>query len=565
MENVFADIGIMIVVASVLGYIAQLLRQPKIPAYIIAGILVGPILHIVRNVEIIEILAEIGIAFLLFGVGIELNLKKLKYVGKLASLGSVIHVIILFVLGLILALAIGYGNVTAVYIGLILAFSSTMVVIKLLSDKNELDSLHGRIIIAALLVQDIVAIFALSMLNNLQNFAFLPIFISILQAIVVIAVALLCSRLIFPRLFRFAAKSSELLFLMSISVCFIFALLFAEMGFSIIIGAFVAGVALGNLPYNVEIMGKIRPLKDFFGVLFFASIGSHLVFFEFSKIALPLILMFIFTILIVPIITIMVCSSFGYKKRTAFMTGMGLAQVSEFSLIIAIQGKNLGHITDEILTLTIWLALITMGTTAYFIKFDDYFYRKLRKFLSFFELFKHHAEKTDFNIDKNLEYQIVLIGYDRMGYHIFKTLAKLNIGFIVVDINPDVIKKLDRLNIPCIYGDIGDPELYEKLQLKDKGLIISTVPDYNDSKLLIKKAKAFHKDVNIFVTALFVEEALDLYDAGADYVMIPHHLGGEHAAIIVEDISQNFDKMMDKKLSHINDLRGRRTRHPHHR
>ncbi|MFH1073379.1 MAG: cation:proton antiporter [Nanoarchaeota archaeon] len=565
MQDIFFDISIMIIVATVFGYLAQLFRQPKIPAYILAGILLGPILHIVRNLSTIEILAEIGIAFLLFGVGLELDLKKLRSVGSISTIGSLIHIFLLFGLGVLLAYGIGYSNITAIYIGLILAFSSTMVVIKLLSDKNELDTLHGRIIIGMLLMQDIVAIIALSLINTFGQFSLIPILISIFQALIIIVFAGLCSKLIFPRLFRFAAHSGELLFLLSIAVCFVFALLFAQMGFSIIIGAFIAGVALGNLPYNVEIIGKIRPLKDFFGLLFFVAIGSELVFVNFSTIAKPLLYLTLFTVILVPIITIMVCSWFGFKRKTAFMTGISMAQVSEFSLIIVFQGKSLGHLSNEIVALTIWLTLITMGLTAYLLKYDDFFYRKLERYLKLFEIVGKPEKKFSHNIQANIKYQIALIGYDRMGYNIFKSLTKMGKSIIIVDINPEIIKKLSTVKIPCMYGDAGDPEFLDRLDLQDKELVISTNPNYNDNLLLVKKVKQENKNSNVFVTALLVEEALGLYDSGADYVMIPHYLGGEHASLIIQDISFDFDKMIRRKIEHISALKDRKERHPHHK
>jgi Kef-type K+ transport system membrane component KefB len=247
--------------------------------------------------------------------------------------------------------------------------------------------LHGRIIIGILLVQDLAAIIAISTLSTIDNLQVSTLLIPLAEALCLILIAYACQKFFFPKIFRYAARFPELLLLLSLTVCFAFSLAFAQLGFSIAIGGFIAGVTLGNLPYNVEINAKVKPLKDFFSLLFFVAIGAHVVFLGARVLALPLIVLVMFSILVVPIVTMMVCTLFGYPRRTAFLAGISLFQISEFSLIIALHGKRLGHIGDDILVLAIWLAIITMTLTAYALKYDDWLYKRLGKFFGYFEIY----------------------------------------------------------------------------------------------------------------------------------------------------------------------------------
>lgn len=342
MNNIFFDIGMIIIIATVFALMARLIKQPLIPAYILTGLFIGPWMGWITEKSTIITLSEIGIAFLLFIVGLEIDLRKLKNIGLVGTLGGTIQILALFSVGFILASLLGFLPLEAVYLGMVIAFSSTMVVLKLLSDKRELDTLHGRIIIGILLMQDVFAIFALSILGSLNQMSVWSLFLSLLKAGVVVGIAFLASKFVFPKIFTFAAKSQEMLLLIALFVCFLFSILFNYIGFSIIIGAFIAGVTLANLPYNIEIISRVKSLRDFFSTIFFVSLGMDLAVGSVSKIMVPLFLILLATVFLKPIITMFVTSYFGFKKRTSFYTGMSLGQVSEFSLIIVSQGLVLG-------------------------------------------------------------------------------------------------------------------------------------------------------------------------------------------------------------------------------
>ncbi|MBI2208477.1 cation:proton antiporter [Candidatus Woesearchaeota archaeon] len=566
MANILFDIGFVIIIATVFAYFARLLKQPLIPAYILAGVIIGPVLGLITNTEIITTLSEIGIAFLLFIVGLEIDVRKLRHVGFVASFGGIIQIVSTFAIAFIISLLLGFFVLESVYIGLIIALSSTMVVVKLLSDKKEVDTLHGKIIIGILLIQDIAAIIALSILVGLGKFSFIILLFSLIKGIAALIVAIAISKYIFPSVFGFAAKSQELLFISAVALSFLYAIAFNYLGFSIAIGAFIAGVSLANLPYSLEVIGKIKSLRDFFSVMFFVSLGMALLLGSFDAIIKPFAILLLLVIIIKPLIIIFTTAFFGYKKRTAFLTSISLAQVSEFSLIIAAQGLLLGHVSQEIFSLTVMLAIITLIFTTYFVKFDDSIYKSISKYLDIFDRFSENREGLEY-MPRDKRAEIILCGYNRIGYGIVKTLRKMKKKLLVVDFNPETIKSLIKEKVPALYGDIGDIEILERLGFKRARMVISTIPTKIDNKLLIMTAKKENKKIIVFVTASQINEALELYDAGADYVVLPHFLGGEHLSLLIEDFTSNINRIIEHKIRHIKELRERHSlghEHPIH-
>lgn len=559
MVNVFFDIGIAIIAATFVGYLARMFKQPIIPAYIIGGLLVGPAgLRLITDIETIKIISEIGIAFLLFVVGLELDLKKLKDIGLVAVFGGSMQIFILFVIGFILGKAgNGFTNLQAAYIGLMIAFSSTMVVIKLLSDKREVDTLHGRIILGILLMEDIFAIFAIAILSSLGELGGSFVVLSIGKAAILLVLAVALSRILFPTIFKIAAKSKEMLFLTSIATCFLFAIFAHSLGFSIAIGAFLAGVLLANLPYNIEIIGRVIPVRDFFATLFFASLGMQFSTTNLGAIILPLAILTVVVILFKPFLIMVINKMFGYGKRESFRSAISLAQTSEFSLIIMAQGLVLGHVSQNMFTLAIILAMVTISATAYFIRYDSKIYFSLSKYLKPFETRESAARELGYPYEAK-EYQAILVGYDRIGFNILQKMMDLKKSLLVIDFNPEIIKRLMRMKQPCIYGDVADLEIIERLNLKHTEIIISTAPEARDNFGLIKAFKKKNRKGLIFVTSDSVDDALELYRRGADYVILPHLLGGRHVALLLEQINGDLSKLLGQKTSHIRELLSRK-------
>lgn len=555
MTAIFLDMGLMIIFATFFAFIARYLKQPIIPAYIIGGIVLGPILGIITDAELIFKLSEIGIAFLLFIVGLELDFKRLKDIGLVASVGGLIQVAISFGVGFALSHILGFEIITSIYLGLVVAFSSTLVVVKLLQDKQELDALHGKIIIGILIMQDILAIFAISALTTGNGLTLNSSLISLAQGAGLLAASLIAGKYLFPKVFEFAAKSQEILLMAELAVLFVFALLFDMAGFSITIGAFVAGMALGNLDYRVEMIGRIKSLRDFFTTLFFTSLGLQLSFAGMQNLILPLVLFTLLVLMVKPFFITMLCGIFGFTKRTSFKVANGLAQVSEFSLIIVAAGLALGHIPQEVFTLTILLAIVTMTSTAYLMKYSDPLFTFVSKYLPIYVLF--NTTKIEY-VPKIQKYDIIVIGYDKIGYSVIKSLQKEGEKVLLVDYNPEVIKKMAKKNIQVLYGDVTDEEVIERINFHQAKLVISTVSNLDENMFVLKHAKKMNKKITVFGTANIVEDAIALYNKGADYVILPYFLGGEQVANILTDYEHDEKVLNVTKISHLAELKKRK-------
>ncbi len=554
-SQTFLQLGIVFIIAAATAYILRLLKQPQILAYVIVGILLTPLFKIITNTSIIDSISVIGIAFLLFIVGLEMDLKAVKNVALVSSLGGTIQIIILFVLGYVAALLLGYLGLEAAYVGLLVAFSSTMVVMKILSDRRELSTLHGRLAVGILLTNDVIAILVLSVLSSINQFSFMLLGISLLKFLLLFLIAYLASKFIFPIVFQFAAKNQELLLTSSLAVCFLFSIVFYEVGFSIAIGAFIAGITLGNLKYNVEIAGKIKSLKDFFSLLFFVSLGMGISLGVIKTLWLPIVMLLLLVIVVKPIITMTICSLFRYTKKPAFLTANALAQVGEFSLIIAAQGFQLGHISQDLFSVVTVIMLASITTTTYFMEYEDKLYKFLQRPLHFFDRFT--TEGLEYLPTENKP-SIILCGYNRIGYSIAQGLEDSKKRLLIIDYNPEVINHVIKEGYHCVYGDVTDEEVVERMNLKECTMVISTVPALSDNIFLIRKVRSQNRKAHIIVTASEVDEALRLYKEGADYVILPHFLGGEHVSGLIADVRKKTLKLHEERARHIEHLRKRK-------
>ncbi len=395
---IFIQLGLIIIAAAILAFLFRLLKQPQLLAYIIVGVLITPVFSLITDTSIIAAMSIIGIAFLLFLVGVEIDISSLRNVALVSTFGGIIQISLLFVTGFLVALLLNFLPLEAMYIGLMLAFSSTMITMKTLSDRKELNTLHGRIVVGILLMEDLFAIFALSILSSVNSFDMSFLGIAFLKFVALFVIAYICSKFVFPIIFKFAARNQELLLITSLAVCFIFSLGFHYFGFSIVIGAFVAGLTLGNLDYNLEIIGKVKSLRDFFSLLFFVSLGMGLSLTVISKYLVPIIVFFFFITLFKPFLVMTISSVFKYTKKPAFMSALYLTQIGEFSLIIASQGFLLGHLGQDIFTLVVVVTLATITTTSYLVKFKEQLYKVFDKPLQVYDVF--HTEGLEFSPTK---------------------------------------------------------------------------------------------------------------------------------------------------------------------
>ncbi len=549
MTEVFIQISFMILIVLVVSFIMRLLKQPLIVGYIISGVIVGPyFLGILPGIDAIHTFSEIGIALLLFIVGLHLTPKVIKEVGKISLITGLGQIFFTAIIGYLIANLLGFNVITSIYIACALTFSSTIIILKLLSDKGDLDNLYGKISIGFLLVQDFVAILALIIISSLstgQNFLS-SVGFTLLKGAGLLFILILISIFCLPKFQRFFAKSQEFLFVFSMAWGLGIASLFYFIGLSIEIGALIAGVLLSISPYHLEMSSKLKPLRDFFIISFFLLLGAQIAIINIGSMIVPALILSLLIIIGNPLIIMILMGMEGFTKKTGFLAGLTIAQIGEFSLIVVALGAKVGHISNEILSLITLVSVITIGVCTYLVLYSNKIYHLLEKYLSIFER-KKISEKR--KIDKNIE--AVLFGYNRIGFGILSSLKKIKKKYLVVDFNPDVIADLKKLGIPSVYGDIDDDRLLRELPLKKLKLAISTIPDFDTNELLIETIKAENPKAIVIVRAHTINDSMELYKKGADYVLTPHFLGGEYLAKMLKEIKTDGEGYKKEREKHI--------------
>jgi Kef-type K+ transport system membrane component KefB len=552
-EIIIFDLAVILILSAIFALIARTFRQPLIPAYVLTGLVLGPLVFgVVKNVDLINAFSEIGIAFLLFTAGLEISFRKIREANlkKIALIG-ILQVAIIFGVALLLANFLGLTTLQAAYVGIILAFGSTMVDIKLLADRNELVTLHGRLILGILLLQDLIAIIAIVVFTS-NGFAAASLGIAFVKLSSVLLAAILLQKFVLKRLFRFAAESNEFLFLCSLAVLFFFIILAYISDISIVIGAFIAGISLANSPFKLELESRISPLRDFFAILFFVALGMQLVLTGIGDRLVLLGTLLVGAFLIKPIITIVLLRITGYQPRTSFLTAISLAQLSEFSLIIGMIGVMTGVLDASFFSTVILATIITMSVTPYLIKYKGGLYRFFRYpirslgFLPMMEILEYKDKKNK---------KILLVGSHRMGGALMEELLKKKDDLLVIDYNPEVIGVLMKKKVSCVYGDVCSPEMLDKIDLKKLKLLISTIPDYEQTLFLLRKIRKVAPKAKIVVTGSRISETLKLYRAGADYVVTPKILAGTEVGNILHNYTPaDLKKAKEKHLEHLKEI-----------
>jgi len=542
--NIFLEITVLICLAAVLSLIFRFFKQPEILAYILTGILIGPLgIFKINNTAMLQSLSQVGITLLLFMVGLEIKLSENFSIGKSLLFAAVGQILFTFAAAYGLTFILGMGLVDALYVSLSLTFSSTIIIVKILSDKREMHSLYAKMSLGILLAQDILAIFVLMFLssfNNLTSGSFLlQMGLVLVKAIAIFAIVIYLSRNIFPKLVEKIAKSPETLFLVSLAWVFGFATFISSslIGFSIEIGGFLAGLSLANSLVNYQIIAKAKILRDFFIIIFFVLLGAQMSFGNIQRVIFPALLLSVFVLLVKPLIVMTIMGYDGYRKRTSFLTGFSLSQISEFSLILVFLGSSLGHIGKDTVALITLVGIITFAVSAYLISNDNRFYLFLGKRLDFFERKTTKRDEIDDSLGKleNLKDHVVLIGGDQMGLTILDALEDGEHEVVVIDFDPNVIKRLAGKKVHRLFGDISDLDIQDRAKLDKAKLVISTIPDLEDNILLLKHLNRENRKAKIVMMAMDVKDANRLYGEGADYVVLPNLAGGRQIAKMLSE------------------------------
>jgi len=523
-DNIFLQFTVLLGVVVFISLIMRLLRQPLIVAYLLAGTIIGPI-FLIAGEPIYESFAKFGIILLLFIVGLSVNVNFFKRVGKAAILAGLGQFFFTGLAGLIILTAFNFPLIPSLFIAIAITFSSTVVVTKLLADKGDMESVYGRFLLGLLIVQDVIAISVMLVLTNLgqEGAWYVTASLILLRALALIGIVFLLARYVLPFIMDRIARSGELLFIFTIAWCFAIASLVHAVGFSLEIGAIIAGISLGASPYQMEISSRVKPLRDFFLILFFIVLGSELAIGSLPVIIKPATILILFIILIQPIILFLILRWLKFTKRDSFLSGFAAAQVSEFGFIVVFKGYELGHVGSNDLALITAVAMITIIISSYLITYNEQIYQKLRPYTKWMGK-DHHVPKA--LIKKR--YKIWIFGYHRIGWKVGEALTKKRIPFAVVDFNPSIVRSLHAKGIPAFFGDAADLEFLKELHLNEAKMVISTIPQHDDNVTLVKYVRRRSKRASIVVCSYDIQGSDLLYKAGADYVVLPSLLGGQY-------------------------------------
>lgn len=532
-ENPFFEFAIILTLAALLGGLGQILKQPLIVMFIALGILVGPdVLDVVQSEENIHLLAEIGIAILLFIVGLKLDLRLIKSTGKIALFTGLGQVIFTSVIGYFIGIGLGFSPLHSFYIAVALTFSSTIIIVKLLSDKKEIDSLHGQIAIGFLIVQDIVVILVMIVLSAIgsggETSLAQDVIQTVLYSVLLVILTLVSMRYILPGISFYLARSQELLSLFAIAWAIFLAALSDYIGFSAEVGAFLAGVSLASSPFKDSIGTRLVSLRDFLLLFFFVHLGSSLDLGVIGQ-QIPAALLFsIFVLIGNPIIVLVIMGRMGYRKRTAFLAGLTVAQISEFSLIFAGLGLQVGHINEEIVGLITLVGLITIALSTYLILYSHQIYNFIHPALSIFEK-KDPYRESQKEEEKPEKFDLAIIGLGRFGSRIAQSLDfHPEVKYMGVDYNPEVVKEYQSKGKKIVYGDIEDPDIVEVIPYSKLSYIVSTIPNAEQSMSLIKTLRSKGYKGKIFLTAMEKKDYKMLEACGADEILQPPKMAAEN-------------------------------------
>lgn len=526
--TLIADITIIIAASFFIGFIMQKFKLPVIFAYIVAGMLIGPYgFKLIKKLDEVEALAEVGVALLMFVKGVELNFSKLKTIWKVSIIGSTVQIVVMMLLGFSLSMYLGWDIYNSLLLGMILSISSTMTVMKILIDKGEMHTLHGRITTGFLIVQDLMVVMMVFFVSNfeaIKNGKPLDIVFITLGSLLLVYFIVFVGRKVLPRVLTFIVRSrNREMFLLSIFIIAIgIPLSTYTLGLTVALGAFVAGFMLSEAKYNVEISTQIQPLRDIFVVIFFVSMGMlinpMLLFKE-----IPLVLMVVMTVVlgkfVTSIISIRLC---GYSTKTSVRVALLVTHIGEFSFIFLTVGQLYGQVPQELSSSVIVVTLITILMTSFFVNNTERIY----KILSRFSLIKLFCSRTldchEYDDHKfNFNGHIIICGYGRTGSFLVKEL-KDNCNIVIIEHDPRKIDEIKKLGCPYIYADAINPAVLKIANVHKASILILALPDVRTKQIAIRFAKECNPDIFIISRAFDREESREWERMGSNRTTIPH-------------------------------------------
>ena len=503
-EGSFVSVALILALAVAAGAIAKLLRQPVVVSFIIVGILAGPTaFNLVEGAEEIRLFAKFGIAILLFLVGLKLDFHMIRSTGKVALVAGLSQVAFTAAVGFGIAVLFGFEATTAFYIAVALTFSSTIIIIKLIGDKRELDTLYGRIAVGILIVQDILVVAAMVVIVTIgtpgEGSVVTDLIVTLASSAVFLGVIAFASKFVLEKVLDWISKSPELTLLFGVAWAIVLAAISILIGLSMEIGAFVAGVSLASTAYRESLGARMVSLRDVMLLFFFIELGASLTFADALGQLWPAIVLSVFVLVGKPLIVFAIMGWMGYRSITSFRTGVALAQISEFSLILIALGYSLGQVDSAVLSLVTLVAVFTITVSSYLILYTDKLFPLMQGFMHLFERGKASAVDEE---SQSLSYDAIVIGSGRFGTEVISGLISSGSSVLAVDLDPDALARARELGAETLFGDVGDPDFAKMLPIHQTGTLICTAPDRSTNTLLLESLKSLDYGGELYLTAL---------------------------------------------------------------
>ncbi|WP_331233915.1 cation:proton antiporter [Natronorarus salvus] len=526
-----ADFAIIIVTATVIGFLAKQTGQPTIIAYILTGLILGPVfLDVVTEEGLVELMAELGLGFLLFLLGIKMRFDDIREILRPITNIAIWQTVLQTALAFGIAFALGFSMVETIIIALATVFGATPVIVKILTDKDEITALPGKIDVGVLIVQDIYLVFVLAMLSagtldSPSEIAITLVTITVLISFIGIF-SLVSSRYVLPTLFRRIADNKDVFFIVALAWAFLFITVSEEFNLSVEVGAFLAGISLAQLPYSKELEERISPVTDFFILVFFASIGLRLAADDLLAYWVEAVIASV--VLMVGNFWIMfyLIDRENFSVETSFIGSINMIQVSEFSLVVGGIAVAQGFVGNEILGYLSLMALLTMSVSVYIINFNHEIYERVAPWFERFE----SEEKRDVDLPEYRDHAVA-IGYDEITRNALPLLEETFGEVVVIDRKTAHVEELEEAGYNAIYGDFRHTEIRKAAGLGRAKFVLSSSVQPEVNKALLSEVP---EDATVFVEANWIADARDLYDLGAHYVLMSTHLTAERMSEYLE-------------------------------
>ncbi len=553
--SIFYEIALLVLLAAGVGFLGLLLRQPLVVAFIAVGVLAGPdALGLVSSVEFIETLSQISIAVLLFLVGLKLDVSLVRNLGKVAVATGLGQVMFTALFGFMVCLALGIDWLTSIYIAVALTFSSTIIIVKLLSDKQEIGALHGKIALGFLIVQDIFVVLAMVTLSAIgvglgedTGGAWEVIQVFLGGAVMVGAVVLFIRYVADPLLSR-VARSPELMVIFAVGWAASLAALGDFLGFGKELGGLLAGVSLASTEFREAISSRLASLRDFLLLFFFINLGAALQLSTLGDQIGPAIVLSLFVLIGNPLIVLAIMGFMGYRKRTGFLAGLTVAQISEFSLIFMAMGITIGHVGDAAMGLVTLVGLVTIALSVYMITWSHKLYEICEPWLGLFERRRPHREAEDTEGETEVRgHDFVIFGLGRYGCRIGARLHEQGYRVLGIDFDPEALANWRRMGLNASYGDATDPEFVAHMDLSTVQAVVSAVPrdrgaltEADPQHALLHGLRSANYKGRVFLSVQKAEEIDNLRDQGASVVLTPFDDAADYAVrqLVTQDEKQ---------------------------